>query len=58
LDTYKNIAVELVENKVKVTFPQASSDNMIFFTNFILPQHLLANKTRDEYVQLFAENPV
>lgn len=58
LETYKNISVIIVDNKVQVVFPQASIDNMIFFTNFILPQHLLANKTRDEYVQLFAQNPV
>lgn len=58
LDSYKNISVIVVDNKIKVTFPQASTDNMIFFTNFILPQHVLANKTRDQYVQLFAENPV
>lgn len=58
LETYKNISVELVDSHVRVTFPQASIDNMIFFTNFILPQHLLANKTRDEYVSTFAAAPV
>ncbi len=58
LETYKNIEVALVDSRVTVTFPQASIDNMIFFTNFILPQHLLANTSRDDYISKFGQSPV
>lgn len=58
LEHFRSIDVDLVDNQVVVTFPQASVDNMIFFTNFILPQHLLANTPLESYVSSFATTPV
>jgi hypothetical protein len=58
LENFKNIKVSLVDNKVEVVFPQATIDNMIFFTNFILPQHLLANAPLETYTTTFAAAPV
>ena len=43
---------------MKVVFPKASTDNMIFFTNFILPAHLLWNETLETYINTFYQNPV
>jgi hypothetical protein len=58
LENFKNITVDLVDGKVEVVFPQATIDNMIFFTNFILPQHLLANSPLETYTTTFATSPV
>lgn len=58
LDTYRNIRVEVDGNTVKVVFPASSVDNMIFFTNFILPAHLLANKSLETYIDTFYKRPI
>lgn len=60
LDTYNNITVWVnqEENTLNVRFPKASSDNMIFFTNFIMPAHLLANLELEGYIKSFYQNPV
>ncbi len=59
LDPYKSINVLADETGIlEVIFPQASVDNMIFFTNFILPAHLLANKSLETYITSFYTDPV
>jgi len=60
LDGYSNISIIADEENetLQVIFPKASVDNMIFFTNFILPSHLLANQDLETYVRAFYSNPV
>lgn len=60
LDSYKNLTVIANEDLglVQVVFPKASIDNMIFFTNFILPSHLLANKSLETYFTTFYQDPI
>lgn len=60
LDSYKNITVIANEDggNLQVIFPKASIDNMIFFTNFILPSHLLANKSLETYFTTFYKQPI
>ncbi|MCX6823682.1 MAG: ABC transporter substrate-binding protein [candidate division SR1 bacterium] len=59
LNQYSDITiVKDVNNTLKVTFPNASSDNILFFTNYILPQHMLANSEVNDYTSLFAFKPV
>ncbi len=60
LEPYKNITVQANEDNtaLNVAFPQASIDNIIFFTNFILPAHLLANQSLESYIQTFHDQPV
>jgi hypothetical protein len=60
LDGYSNISIIANEENetLQVVFPKASVDNMIFFTNFILPAHLLANQDLETYVRTFYSNPV
>lgn len=53
IDTQKD-----VNNTLKVTFPTASSDNILFFTNYILPKHILVNAELNDYKSMFAFNPV
>ena len=45
-------------NTLKVTFPTQSSDNILFFTNYILPRHILINSDLNDYKSLFALKPV
>ncbi len=47
-----------VNNTLKVTFPTASSDNILFFTNYILPKHMLINVELNDYKSIFAFKPV
>ncbi|MEI6119237.1 MAG: hypothetical protein WCP92_08850 [bacterium] len=59
LNQYSDITiVKDVNNTLKVTFPNSSSDNILFFTNYILPQHMLANSEVSDYTSLFAFKPV
>lgn len=34
-----------------VTFPQASKENMMFFTDFILPSHIIKSWSREDYTK-------
>ncbi|HMS91154.1 MAG TPA: ABC transporter substrate-binding protein [Candidatus Absconditabacterales bacterium] len=43
---------------LQITFPNKSSDNILFFTNYILPQHILKNAELSDYKSLFAFKPV
>ena len=59
LTQYSTITVaKEASNTLKVTFPTASSDNILFFTNYILPKHILTNSELRDYTAIFAFNPV
>ncbi len=58
LDGLNTIQVNEDTDGLKIVFPKASKDNMIFFTNFILPAHILANISLEEYVVRFLQSPV
>lgn len=55
---YGNIQITTENNELKFIFPRASRDNLIFFTNFILPAHILANISLEEYMIRFIQDPV
>ncbi len=57
-EPYKNISIQVDWSQLIFNFPSESIDNMIFFTNFILPQHILANRDYDFYTETFARNVV
>lgn len=50
-EAYNNVAIERRADDLVVTFPEASIDNRIFFTYFILPEYITA-VSYDEYVAL------
>lgn len=41
-----------------VQFPFASIDNRSFFTQGILPAHIVSKFSHAEYLQLFSQNPI
>jgi len=55
---YSNLQISTENNKLKFIFPRASRDNLIFFTNFILPAHILANISLEEYMIRFLQDPI
>jgi hypothetical protein len=42
---------------VKVKFREANIDNISFFSNFILPEHILKDKKSDFYKNEYSQNP-
>lgn len=59
LDQYKDITIiKDVNNTLKITFNNKSSDNILFFTNYVLPKHILVNTEFADYKSLFALKPV
>lgn len=60
IESFAGITVDpdIESNRIQVIFGQASVDNMIFFTNFILPSHILANQPLAMYAELFANSPI
>ncbi|MFA7298752.1 MAG: ABC transporter substrate-binding protein [Candidatus Absconditabacterales bacterium] len=59
LTQYSDITViKDVNNTLKVTFTNKTSDNILFFTNYILPTHILINTEFNDYKALFAFKPV
>lgn len=58
LDWFSTLQINVDNTTLKIVFPKASKDNMIFFTNFILPAHVLANISLEEYLIRFIQSPV
>jgi len=59
LDTYKDLVVTKdTNNKILITFPVASKDNILFFSHYILPQHILQEYDLDNYKNVFGLHPV
>jgi len=58
LEAYKNIKIEKNGAKLKVIFPSPSTDNKVFFTNYILPKHVLGEATLQDYINKFSMEPI
>jgi hypothetical protein len=59
LDGYKNMTIlKDTDNKLKITFPTASRDNLFFFSHYILPQHILQEYDLENYKSMFGVHPV
>ncbi|MDR2541644.1 MAG: hypothetical protein LBD11_08055 [Candidatus Peribacteria bacterium] len=58
LNIWNTVVVSLEDGKVNVTFPTATPDNANFFTNTILPKHVLGNASLDQYRNDFSLAPV
>lgn len=56
MDSYKNTEMSYTGNTMTVKFPKPSIDNKIFFTNYILPKHLLEWKNLNEYIDIYRNN--
>jgi hypothetical protein len=51
--------IEKIDNeKIKVKFTESNVDNITFFSNFILPEHILKNKKIDFYKNEYSQNPI
>ena len=58
LNTWNSVTVALEDWKVKVSFPTISSDNINFFTNAILPKHIVDSMDLNTYIDYFSLSPV
>lgn len=59
LNWYKDLVVsQTLDNRVKIIFQNASVDNTIFFTNYILPKHIVVNMKYEDYKQNFGVEPI
>jgi len=59
LDVYSKTEITKTdEDTIKVTFPKQSVDNILFFTNSLLPKHALENQTLEYYLKTFAKQPI
>jgi len=59
LDIHWDVKVsQTTSQNIKVEFPKASVDNTVFFTNYILPRHILLEKKVDYYKNVFSREPI
>lgn len=59
LEWYKNTEITLLSwDKVMIEFQKWSIDNQIFFTNYILPKHILKWANLDQYISIYSKTPV
>ena len=59
LNWYKEMSVsQTLDNRIKITFQNTSVDNNIFFTNYILPKHIVVNMNYEHYKQSFGLEPI
>ena len=58
LSSYADLKIEKEKDRIKITFPSSTTDNNYFFTFAILPQHILAQATFEDYTSAFAANPI
>ena len=58
LNAWSSISVALEDGKIKVSFPTINSDNFNFFTNAILPKHVIEWMDLDTYRSQFSLYPV
>lgn len=58
LNVWNSVSVSLEDWKVKVVFPTISSDNINFFTNAILPRHIVSSMDIAMYKDYFSVSPV
>lgn len=58
LSIYKDIKISRENPKeLKLVFPTASADNKLFFTNYILPKHILQGFDLQNYKDVFSAQP-
>lgn len=59
-EAFSNIQVKKNEdlNSITIKFPTSSIDNNIFFTNYILPAHVLSGNSMENYITSFSQNPI
>ena len=58
LTVWNSVTVALEDGRIKVSFPSVSSDNINFFTNAILPKHVVDPMDLDAYKNDFSVVPV
>lgn len=58
LEKYSDLKITKKDDILTVEFPFASIDNMIFFSNFILPYQELKNSTPWDYINQFSQKPL
>lgn len=59
LNSYSKIEITPSgENALKISFPKQSRDNILLFTNPLLPKHILADKDLEYYLKTFAKQPI
>ena len=58
LNTWNSVTVSLEDGKIKVSFPTISEDNFNFFTNAILPKHIVEPMDLETYKNYFSLAPV
>jgi hypothetical protein len=58
LNIWNSVSVSLEDGKVKVSFPTISDDNFNFFTNAILPKHIVESMDLDTYKNYFSLAPI
>ncbi len=58
LNAWSLITVSLENDKITVTFPTRSSDNINFFVNAILPKHIVDSMDLETYRNYFSLTPV
>jgi ABC-type transport system substrate-binding protein len=58
LNTWNSVTVSLEDGKVKVSFPTISEDNFNFFTNAILPKHIVESMDLVTYKNYFSLAPI
>ena len=58
LNTWNSVTIALEDDRIKVSFPTISPDNINFFTNAILPKHVVDSMDLDTYRNYFSLAPV
>lgn len=59
LNSYKDIIItKEADNKLTVSFPTPSKDNIFFFSHYIVPEHILRAYDLENYKKLFGVRPV
>ena len=58
LNIWNSVTVALEDGKIKVSFPTISPDNINFFTNAILPKHIVDSMDLETYKNYFSLAPV
>jgi len=59
LDIHTDVKVSQTKNaNIKVEFSKISVDNTVFFTNYILPRHILLDQKIDYYKNIFSRDPI
>jgi hypothetical protein len=58
LNIWNSVTVSLEDDRVKVSFPTISSDNVNFFVNAILPKHVVDSMDLNTYKNYFSISPI